>query len=243
MQNDDEPVGQLLTRREALTMLGLSGAAFLVPGLRLERDSTGRFLPACVIRPEQTEGPYFVDELLHRSDVRTDPATGKVSPGAALALTLALGTVNGSACTPLAGAHVDIWQCDARGVYSDVQDPGFDTRGQRFLRGYQLTDAQGLARFDTIYPGWYPERAVHIHFKVRTDPKSRRGYSFTSQVYFDETVTDRVYRDAAYQARSGSRRRNPDDRIYQAGGDQLVLDVQPAGKGYQALFPIGLKLS
>ena len=63
---------------------------------------------------------------------------------------------------------MDIWHCNALGAYSDVSDPGFDTSGQQFLRGYQATDANGVATFSTIYPGWYSGRTVHIHFKIRT---------------------------------------------------------------------------
>jgi protocatechuate 3,4-dioxygenase beta subunit len=241
MQNDDETVGQLLTRREALAVLGLSGSALFAPGLGAPPGPRSR-VPACVVRPEQTEGPYFVDEALQRSDIRSDPGSGVVSPGAPLLLTFALSRVGAQACTPLPGAHVDVWQCDALGVYSDVEDPNFDTRGKRYLRGYQLTDTQGLARFVTIYPGWYPQRAVHIHFKVRTAPAARAGYSFTSQVYFDERLTDRVHAQAPYTNRQGTRRRNADDSIYRQGGDQLVLDVTRAGSQYETVFPVGLQI-
>ena len=83
------------------------------------------------------EGPYFVDERLNRSDIRSDPTDGQVKPGTPLALTLLISRLNAGDCQPLAGAQVDIWHCDAQGVYSDVQDPGFNTIGQKFLRGYQ----------------------------------------------------------------------------------------------------------
>ena len=86
-----------------------------------------------------------------------------------LTLTVALSQVAASgACTPLANALVDMWHCDALGVYSDVSSQ--NTLGQRFLRGYQVSDANGQVQFLTIYPGWYAGRAVHIHFKVRTEP-------------------------------------------------------------------------
>ncbi len=86
------------------------------------------------------------------------------------------------------GAIVDIWHCDAAGVYSDATDPGFNTVGKKFLRGYQVTDANGGVQFTTIYPGWYRGRTVHIHFKVRAKAKSGQSYEFTSQLYFDDAI-------------------------------------------------------
>ena len=76
---------------------------------------------------------------------------------------------------------------------SDVTDPSFNSVGKKFLRGHQMTDAAGVARFTTIYPGWYPGRTVHIHFKIRTEPAAARGYEFASQLYFDDALTDRVH--------------------------------------------------
>ena len=107
-----------------------------------------------------------MDAKLNRSDIRSDAASGEVKEGAPLDLVLAVSALRAGGCAPLAGAHVDIWHCVATGVYSGVEDPGYKTVGQTFLRGYQLTDDAGEVRFRTIYPGWYPGRAVHIHFKT-----------------------------------------------------------------------------
>src|SRR5207253_10058042 len=157
-------------------------------------------VPSCVVRPALTEGPYFVDEKLNRSDIRSDPSDGTVKPGAQLTLTVNVSRVSGASCLPLAGATVDVWHCDALGVYSDATDPGFNTKGKKFLRGYQTTDANGKVQFTTIYPGWYQGRAVHIHFKIRT---SATGASkeFTSQWFFDETLTDQVHAQQPYAAK------------------------------------------
>jgi protocatechuate 3,4-dioxygenase beta subunit len=136
-------------------------------------------LPTCVVRPAATEGPYFVDEKLNRSDIRSDPGTGTVKPGALLALTFNVSRIANGSCTALNGAMVDVWHCDAGGLYSDESTN--NTVGQKFLRGYQVTDASGLAAFTTIYPGWYSGRAVHIHFKIRTTTSSGASYEFTSR--------------------------------------------------------------
>jgi protocatechuate 3,4-dioxygenase beta subunit len=198
--------------------------------------------PACIITPEETIRPYFVDEDLNRSDIRSDPTTGAVKDGAPLTLTLQLSQA-GQSCGPLTGAVVDLWQCDALGVYSDVSDPGFSTTGQKFLRGSQVTDANGAVTFTTIYPGWYQGRAVHIHFMVRTDPSAQTGYQFTSQLYFDDGLTDQVHAQMPYAAKGQRTTRNADDGIFQQGGDQLLLDVTPNGGGYAAAKAIGVDFS
>lgn len=199
--------------------------------------------PICVVRPEQTEGPYFVDEHLNRSDIRSDPTDGRVRPGTPLTLTLAISRFGAGACQPLAGAQVDIWHCDALGVYSDVRDPNFNTIGQKFFRGYQITDVHGEAKFLTIYPGWYEGRTVHIHVKVRTAPQAGRSFEFTSQMYFDDTLSNRVYANAPYAAKGKRTARNQDDRIFRRGGDQLMLAPTAVADGYAATFAIGLQLS
>ena len=156
---------------------------------------------------------------------------------------MAVSGLKGTSCEPVSGAHVDVWHCDAAGLYSDVHDPHFDTIGRRFLRGYQLTDVSGVARFQTIYPGWYPGRTVHIHFKVRTDPASHRGFEFTSQLYFDDALTDQVHALAPYSGKGQRGGRNRDDRIFVKGGDQLMLAPTAHEGGYTATFAIGLQLA
>ena len=136
---------------------------------------------------------------------------------------------------------MELWHCDAAGVYSDVRDRNLDTTGQKFLRGYQTTDAAGLARFTTIYPGWYGGRAVHIHFKVRTPGAGGRTDEFTSQLYFDDALTDRVHGLAPYAEHKGQRLLNSRDMIFREGGPKLVLPVVESGDGYAATFRIAMR--
>lgn len=242
MTDEDRPMGQLLSRRDVIAFLGTTGAVWLAGGHLFPRWAiAGTLRPSCVVRPEQTEGPYFVDERLNRSDIRADPTNGQVSPGTPLALTLLVSRLNAGDCQPLPDAQVDLWHCDAQGVYSDVQDPGFDTSGKKFLRGYQVTDARGEARFVTVYPGWYPGRTVHIHFKIRTAPVAKRSFEFTSQLYFDDELTDRVHTALPYAAKGPRITRNQHDWIFRRGGDRLVLDTTTTTGGYAATFPIGLQ--
>ena len=244
MREEDPHPRQVLSRREAIAFLGVTGAVWLMGGkLASAQAAASPSQSLCIVRPEQTEGPYFVDERLHRMDIRSDPANGKVTPGTHLALIFQISRVRDGECHPLPDAQVDIWHCDAMGVYSDVRDPGFSTVGQKFLRGYQLTDAQGTARFLTIYPGWYPIRTVHIHFKVRTAPMARKRYEFTSQLYFPDELTDRVHTAPPYSSKGRRRVRNQQDFIFRDGGTQLMLEPSETSGGYAATFPIGLEFS
>jgi protocatechuate 3,4-dioxygenase beta subunit len=242
MDSDDRPIGRLLSRRDALALLGATGAAVLASsmpgGAQQETGATGG--PSCVVRPEQEEGPYFVDERLNRSDIRSDPATGKIKDGVPFALTMAVYRVGNGGCTPLPDAVVDLWHCDAFGAYSDVRDELFDTVGQKFLRGYQRTDHAGNARFVTIYPGWYPIRTVHMHFKIRTDPGSPRGQQFTSQLYFDDALTDRVHSLPPYATRGRRSVMNARDLLFRRQGRQLTLAPAAEGDGYTATFSVAL---
>ena len=257
MDNDDQPIGTVLSRRDVLKLLGLGSAAALMascaPGMiktitpiatdisatsieapiSTTATSVSIPVPACVVRPEMTEGPYFVDEMLNRSDIRVDPSDGVKSSGAPLDLTFNVSQVNSNGCAVLPNAQVDIWHCDAFGVYSDVEN----VRGKKFLRGYQITDANGGAKFVTVYPGWYPGRTVHIHFKIRIN-----GYDFTSQLFFDDAFTDQVYLQEPYSQRGERNVRNDRDGIYGNGGSQLLLDVIQNGSGYSAVFNIGLQI-
>ena len=244
MRHDNGSAGRLLSRREVVTFLGATGVAWLMTGSLTPRGAVaGTLGPSCVVRPVQTGGPYFVDERLNRSDIRSDPTDGRVSPGTPLALTLLVSRLGAGDCQPLPGAQVDIWHCDALGVYSDVEDPDFTTIGQKFLRGYQITDARGEARFVTLYPGWYPGRTVHIHFKIRTTPVAQRSFEFTSQLYFDDVLTDRVHADPPYAAKGPRTIRNQHDWIFRRGGNQLMLAPTTVADGYAASFAIGLQLA
>ncbi len=257
--NDDQLVGRLLSRREALTFLGIASAAMLascapgpIPttaplatsaaggsGASPQPTSASGSLPACVVRPAMTEGPFFVDEKLNRSDVRPDPSDGSVKEGVPLKLAFRVSKLAAASCAPLAGAWVDIWHCDAQGVYSDVEN----ATGKKFLRGYQVTDTSGLAQFTTIYPGWYQGRATHIHFKIRNDPSAQPGFEFTSQLFFDDALNNTIYKQQPYAPKGPNPVRNPDDGIYQGGGSQLLLKPTPDGEGYAAMFDIGLQMS
>ncbi|MES2624141.1 MAG: intradiol ring-cleavage dioxygenase [Pseudomonadota bacterium] len=242
MTNDDETKGRIIAshkRRELLGMISGTAAMTFVSNVYAQASEQSS-APFCIAKPEQTEGPYFVDAKLLRSDLRLDPTDNSVRTGLPLRLTLKLSALNENSCEPLAGVVVDVWHNDAMGEYSDVKDRKYDNRGKKFLRGYQLTDANGVVVFDTIYPGWYPGRTVHIHFKIRTDPSAERGAEFTSQLYFDDTTTDEVHTSALYAANGQRSTRNRNDRIFRKGGEELLLQLNRSADGYAASFELGL---
>lgn len=261
--DDDKPVGRILSRREVMKLLGGASAVMLVstqlgkvglsqltgtvtPTPTAATTATATAVPACVVRPELTEGPYFVDGVLNRSDIRIDPSDESVKEGVELRLRFQVSDVSADSCAPLAGAQVDVWHCDALGVYSGVSDPGFDTSDQIWLRGYQVTDEKGLAEFITIYPGWYQGRATHIHFKIRTEPESEQGYEFTSQFFFDEELTDLVHAESPYVEKGYRTILNEDDNIFQSSDGLLtleVVEVEDEDGVYIATFDIGLDLT
>ncbi|MFA6179945.1 MAG: intradiol ring-cleavage dioxygenase [Candidatus Methylopumilus sp.] len=243
MQNDKRPP---FTRRNMLQLLAAASASLLTgcgTDLLPNRGKTSSANLACIVTPEQTEGPYFVDEKLMRSDIRFDPADGSIQEGLPLTLAINVYSVGITNCQPLKDAIVDIWHCNAEGVYSDAKDRSFDTRGRKFLRGYKQTDDQGSVKFFTIYPGWYDGRTVHIHFKIRTTDTQGKTHEFSSQLYFDDALSDQVFATEPY-ARKGQRTTlNRNDGIYEEGGPQLTLKPTKTADGYNASFDVGLNFA
>ena len=195
---------------------------------------------ACVLTPEITEGPFY----LNLDDVRSDITEGKDG----VPLDLKVTVVNANGCGPVQNAAVDVWHCDAGGVYSGFDQAGTGggpgggaqapTDSATFLRGTQMTDAIGLAEFHTIYPGWYRGRAVHIHMKVH----ERGSVVHTGQLFFDDGLTDRVYANAPYSRRGKPDTRNSADDIYRsAGAASAVLKMTPNGGGYTGAITVGVK--
>jgi protocatechuate 3,4-dioxygenase beta subunit len=216
-------------------------------------DTTGTTTPttpssSCVLTAALTEGPYFVDEKLNRSDIRSDPTTGAVSTGVPLSLTFNVTRFASNACTPLTGAYLDVWHCDSSGTYSDVSGNGNGASGsgKKFLRGYQITDANGVAAFTTVYPGWYQGRAVHVHFKLRLFAGTTKTYEFTSQFFFDETLTSTVHALSPYSSKGKRDTVNTTDGIYSglsaAEKAALTLQASVSGSGYAGIINLGVQV-
>lgn len=269
MDNDDKTVGRILTRREALTLIGATGLTALIgctpdavdPTTVPAADATVPLnpeaatatspaaqatvstevataetisidvanLPNCIVRPESTAGPYYVDVGMMRRDI-----TEGVE-GTPLALTFNVVQISDAGCVPLENALVEVWHCDKDGVYSGVRDRSGDTSGQTWLRGAQTTDASGNATFNTIYPGWYPGRCVHIHFRVLPTEES----VFTSQLYFPDDFNNQIVLQAPYN-RGAPNTSNAQDGIFQ---ESLLAIPAVTDNGIVATFALGIDLS
>lgn len=185
---------------------------------------------SCTVYPQQTAGPFYLDLNMLRQDI----TEGK--PGTPLKLTM---QVSGSKdCAPLTSIAVDLWACDADGRYSGFpgQVGNVDTSGQTWLRGTQVTDGQGRVTFDLIYPGWYPGRTTHIHFRIHTSSTSEA----ISQLYFPDETTSAVYKTAPYDTRGQKDTANSADGIYLANTPTL-LQLTASGNGYTSSVSVIVK--
>jgi protocatechuate 3,4-dioxygenase beta subunit len=183
--------------------------------------------PDCILAPEQTEGPYYIDDSMIRADVTED------REGAPLALRLQV--VNANDCEPIMGATVEIWHCDALGNYSGFSDAG---GSDTYLRGGLRSDASGYVDFKTIYPGWYQGRTTHIHLKVHVGGEEVH----TGQIYFDDAVNTAVYTGKSpYKSRGDKDQPNEQDGIYGQGGEQSTVRVTEAGTGYSGQLALGVR--
>ena len=242
----------LISRRTTLAALTRAGAAALFIPAWNEGVEAADSLTCVPSTPTVTEGPYWVDEKLFRSDVRTDPSTGVARAGVPLTLTIAVQNLSSSSCSALAGAYVDIWHCDAKGIYSDeaAYNPGggtgnVTTTGQKFLRGYQVTDSNGQVQFATIYPGWYSGRTIHVHVRVRTYSGATVLGNFVSQVFFDESINNTVLAQAAYTRTTARDTTNASDMVYAVANQtrMLVTATGSVSAGYAATITMGVSLT
>jgi protocatechuate 3,4-dioxygenase beta subunit len=243
----------LITRRTIVKLGGLGLLAMAMGAWRSRSSGTvasGTELVdavRCVLSPEQTQGPYYVP----REKVRSNITEHK--PGTRLEMRITV--VDAATCKPIKDAAVDIWHCDAGGIYSGFiaastgAAPGGGPGGgsgptdkQTFLRGIQLTDSHGRVQFETIYPGWYRGRTVHIHVMVHLGTTVGHVVH-TGQLYFQDTLTARVYRANPYKARAAQRDTfNNTDGIFANGGAQSMLTMKRDGHGgYIGSITLGVR--
>lgn len=217
-----EAVLTIATRRGVLGLLSASAALLSPPSRAAETPAaSGSADEACIPTPQSEAGPYYLDPKLVRADI------AESRPGVPLALRLRI--IEAGSCTPLAGARVDIWHCDARGVYSGF--PGqsdnhkVDESGKTFLRGTQMADIAGWAGFKTIYPGWYAGRATHIHFRVILDDAT----VLTGQTFFPEALNEFIYTNVPdYTGR-------PKQRFVINANDRVASEADPEHRAYCAV--------
>jgi protocatechuate 3,4-dioxygenase beta subunit len=205
------------------------GTSTVRPSTATDRATAELFegIDSCSVTAEQAQGPYYFDADAIRSDIREDRE--------GVALRVAIRVRDAEACEPIANAVVDVWHCDATGLYSgyEAASTGAGQAGpgggrsddERYLRGAQVTNGEGIVEFLTIYPGWYRGRTIHIHAKVHLD----RRTVLTTQLYFDEAVTEQVHRREPYAGDSGRDTFNDTDGIFD---EKLIMKLSKEGAGW-----------
>ena len=214
-----------MRRREALLALGGLGVGAAFGVRSLLKTETSLAAPDCLLQREVTEGPYYLDLDLVRRNIKGDRR------GTPLALRFTV--VDASSCRRLSDAAVEIWHADAAGVYSGVSG-----NGGNFLRGVQRTNASGVARFDTIFPGWYRGRTPHIHMKVFVSGDEVH----TGQVFFRPAVTKRIYGIGVYRSRGQADTSNSADGIYRSAGERALCSLTRKGSGYAGAMTVGVAI-
>lgn len=183
---------------------------------------------SCRLWPEQTQGPYDRPVNPERRDIAEDRI--------GLSLRVALRLVDAPTGTPLVGVPVEVWHADHAGRYAGFAPftprPGevitsasvpneVVAPSETFLRGMQRTDPDGMCMFETIYPGWYASRTVHIHVAARLPT----GHRAVSQLYFPDELTDQVFTRPPYAGRPPRDTTNATDSIFADGGSRTVLQL------------------
>jgi len=230
-----------MDRRRALAALGwLGGSAWLLDCKSSSQEAspdTPEGSAACAETPEETAGPYpdtmdmVANQAFYRSDVREDRN--------GITLTLVFTVVAADACTPISGANVEIWHCDADGVYSEyanTMNAGSTT--STFLRGVQTTDVNGQVTFTTIYPGWYQGRATHVHVQVYNGTVVKK----TTQLAFPADVNELVYGGVSpYYTKGQNPTTNEADMVF-GDGDTLELGTVTGSvdAGYAATLQVAV---
>ena len=255
-----------LSRRQVILGLGAAGTGAALTPLISEKPEVAAITPkphpTCTVFSEQTEGPFYFETKFIRQDI-TEGHEGTI-------LHLKLKLVDAESCQPLQDAVVDIWSCDARGVYSgyeSVMTQGGKFKSQQgdrrdsekhanderprfhqepnnektFMRGAQVSDASGEVSFKTLYPGWYPGRATHIHIKVYLD----NNEVFTSQMYFPDEINDEVHASGVYteMEKEGRRLQNGDDGIFRRSNNSPMVELTEVEDGFVGTLTFGIKAS
>jgi protocatechuate 3,4-dioxygenase beta subunit len=203
--------------------------------------------------PEETAGPYPGDGsngpnvLTESGIVRSDltKSFGDASGTATgVPLPVELTILDAAKDTPLAGAAVYLWHCDAQGRYSLYSD---GATNENYLRGVQAADASGKVAFTTIFPAAYSGRWPHIHFEIYVSLQEATAagkISATSQLALPEDVCATVYATDWYDgsAQNLARTSLQSDMVFgdDSGVHQLASVTGDVSKGYSAALSVGV---
>lgn len=263
-----------ITRRRAIAVTGgtvaagglavagyqaaFADAGTTTTGMAATATTTASESTGCMtLTSSVTEGPYYLDGALVRKDI-TEGKSG-------VPLTLRLTVVDATdGCTPVKGAAVEIWHCDAWGYYSGYttanpggsapaeSEDGSTANDNTYLRGYQIANANGVVKFETIFPGWYTPRTCHIHLKVHTGGQKEDGtyeggkVNYTGQLFFADDIAEEIFTLEPYSKHSGSYTTLDNDMVYDGGGASSgLLTLKPVKKadpsrGYKGFLTVAV---
>lgn len=223
-----------MKRQEFLRGLGLAGIStfFTTSGATMKRMTPLVPPSVCTLIPSETAGPFPLDLTENpdyfRQDVREDRA--------GVQLNMKIRVIGLENCLPMPNVRVNIWHCDKDGNYSGY---GSET-GKTYLRGYQLTDANGETEFITIFPGWYNGRICHIHFQCFVSSV----YAAISQLAFPTAEKNAVYQEHASLYTKGDDPLNFNQDGIFADGYQLqlaTLTENPDTGGYDSFLEVAIQ--
>lgn len=239
-----------MRRREAVALSAGALASVVLYACGADKDKIARSpaaggtaRPDCVLTPEQEEGPFYIDLARVRRNIVEDRS--------GVPLALALSVVDSDTCKPIRDAAVDVWHCDALGVYSG--EPSEGSEGETYLRGIQLTDGSGQAEFATIYPGQYPGRTTHIHIKVHIGGRRGEGtysgghVSHTGQLFTSDRRDAEVFALSPYNRNTAELTPRDEDFVFRdQNGSSSVLTLARAGNslardGFTARATLGVR--
>ncbi len=245
-----------LPRRAALKAMGVATLATFAASCGGSTNSsattsgtgsTGSSNTSCTATLEGEEGPYFVDDSasgFNRSNILSNLDGSNIQVGIPLTLQIYVYDSKND-CAAMPNVQVDIWHCSADGVYSaeDVES----TVGETWLRGYQVTDSNGLATFTTIFPGWYQGRTTHIHLRLRSSYGSTdTGGANTTQLFFPQDTINTVNTSISpYSSHGSNPTTNAGDHVYasETQGQNVLTLAGDTTSGYTSTVKINLPIS
>jgi protocatechuate 3,4-dioxygenase beta subunit len=209
-----------MNRQKFLSLIGLS---FLGTLFFSAKEKEGKILQTDCddpITPPVPEGPFYKNEKLNRSNITEHKKGVPVEY---------VFKVEDKHCKPIAGAIVDIWQCDCDGVYSDFKQE--NTANETWLRGYQVTDKNGLCTFTSIFPGWYPGRITHLHAKLHVN----NATVLTTNLFFRKEVEDEIFKNPLFTKGPNPTKLSEDFELRvdkdNSRRDKLIMDVSTDKNG------------
>lgn len=222
-----------MNKREFLKATGMLGAAMLIPF----QKTFSRAADICTLIPTETAGPFPLDlttnTFYFRQDVR------ETQQGVQFNLKLKIFGIGN--CLPIPNLRVNIWHCSNVGLYSGYDQPGnVGQAGLTYLRGYQITDANGEVEFITIFPGWYTGRICHIHFQVYVSS----SYAAISQLTFDTATKNGIYAaNSTLYPNGADPTTYASDNVFSDGYSYQLATITPNATtgGYDGYLEVGIQ--